>query len=221
MKLRSNYNKSLEQLDQMIQEMGSQTLSALESAMAAWEAQDQELAREIMAGDAQINRQEKQIEQLCLELLLRQQPVAGDLRRVSAGLKMVTDLERLGDHAQDIAQLSLEMGSPREYPQWYELVNTMARTGREMVAQALESARTGNLEQAMGVSRRDNEVDEAFKSLKGLLAQSLAAQPGQMDEILDWLMLAKYLERVADHAVNLGEWVVFRITGSYRNTQVL
>lgn len=221
MELRSKYNESLEQLDQMIQEMGSQTLSALENAMAAWEAQDREMARQIMAQDSQINRQEKQIEQLCLELLLRQQPVAGDLRRVSAGLKMVTDLERLGDHAQDIAQLSLEMKAPQEHPQWYALVRTMAVTGQEMVAQALESNRTENLEKAQGVAERDNEVDQAFRDLKAQLGQSLAAQPQQVDEILDWLMLAKYLERVADHAVNLGEWVVFRITGNYKDTQVL
>lgn len=221
MQLRSNYDRSLAQLDEMIQEMGGQTLAALENAMTAWETQDREMAREIMAQDAQINRQEKQIEQLCLELLLRQQPVAGDLRRVSAGLKMVTDLERLGDHAQDIAQLSLEMGKPQEHPQWYALVQTMAGTGREMVAQALESGRTGDLEKARQVAQQDNLVDETFRQLKAMLAQSLAAQPQQMDEILDWLMLAKYLERVADHAVNLGEWVVFRVTGTYKDTQVL
>ncbi len=221
MKLRSNYDRSLVQLDEMIQEMGSQTLAALENAMTAWETRDGEMAREIVARDAQINRQEKQIEQLCLELLLRQQPVAGDLRRVSAGLKMVTDLERLGDHAQDIARLSLELDPPQDHPRWYALVQTMADTGREMVAQALESGRTGSLDGAREVAARDNQVDEAFRSLKQLLGQSLAEQPQQVDQILNWLMLAKYLERVADHAVNLGEWVVFRITGTYKDSRVL
>ena len=221
MSFRKGYDKDLARLDEMVLAMGRGVNEALKAALDCWEKADRESARRVMAGDDAINREEKQIEHLCMMLLLRQQPVAGDLRRVSAALKMAGDMERIGDHAQDIAELSLMMPAPSGHTDRLEKAEKMWENALWMVENAMESWMTANTELANTVIARDDAVDEAFRELKHTLASHLTDQPQEVDEIMDWLMLAKYLERVADHAVNLAEWVIFCKTGVHKDEQIL
>lgn len=221
MNVRTAYEHDLEHLNEMVDSMGKTVADALAAAIDAWKTSSKEKARAIMAADENVNRTEKQIEQLCLTLLLRQTPVAGDLRRVSAALKMDTDLERIGDHAQDIAELSLAMPVPTAHPEWLAVVEQMAANAQKMIAAAMESFREKDILKAQAVQKQDDVVDADFVKIKGLLAGHLSNSPADMDEVLDWLMLAKYLERVADHAVNLADWAEFSVTGKHKDTRLL
>lgn len=221
MKVRTAYEQELAHLDEMVETMGQTVAQALAAALDAFKTGNHEKARAIMAADESVNQTEKQIEQLCLTLLLRQTPVAGDLRRVSAALKMDTDLERIGDHAQDIAELSLAMPRPDDHPEWLAVVERMAENAQKMIAAAMQSFREDNIFKAQAVQKQDDAVDEDFVNIKSQLAGHLSTSPADMDEVLDWLMLAKYLERVADHAVNLADWAEFSVTGKHKNTRLL
>lgn len=221
MKVRTSYEQDLERLSEMVGNMGETVGYAMENAMTAWKIKDNDKAQSIMAADAEVNHMQKQIEQLCLTLLLRQTPVAGDLRRVSAALKMDTDLERIGDHAQDIAELSLVMPAPGDHPEWLKILEHMNSTALQMILDAMQSFRTGNVELAHAIQQRDDLVDDDFIKIKSLLAGHLATSPADMDEVLDWLMMAKYLERVADHAVNLADWSAFSVTGKHKDTRII
>lgn len=221
MKVRTAYEQDLARLREMVDSMGETVNAALASAIAAWKSGDKEKAKAIMAADEGVNRTEKQIEQLCLTLLLRQTPVAGDLRRVSAALKMDTDLERIGDHAQDIAELSLAMPLPQNHPEWLAVVEEMAENARKMITGAMASFHEGDVAKAQAVQGQDDAVDAEFEKIKSLLAHHLSTSPADMDEVLDWLMLAKYLERVADHAVNLADWAEFSMSGKHKDTRLL
>ena len=221
MKVRTAYEQELTNLDEMVSAMGKTVGDALHSAILAWQNGNKDKAKAIMAADEGVNQTEKQIEHLCLTLLLRQTPVAGDLRRVSAALKMDTDLERIGDHAQDIAELSLAMPLPQNHPEWLAVVQRMADTAQKMITAAMESFRAQDVAKAQAVRSWDDAQDADFVKIKSLLASHLTTSPTDMDEVLDWLMLAKYLERVADHAVNLAEWVIFCKTGVHKDEQIL
>lgn len=221
MKVRTAYEQELTNLDEMVSAMGKTVGDALHGAILAWQNGNKEKAKAIMAADEGVNQTEKQIEHLCLTLLLRQTPVAGDLRRVSAALKMDTDLERIGDHAQDIAELSLAMPLPQNHPEWLAVVQRMADTAQKMITAAMESFRTQDVAKAQAVRSWDDAQDADFVKIKSLLASHLTTSPTDMDEVLDWLMLAKYLERVADHAVNLADWAEFSVTGLHKNTRLL
>lgn len=221
MSVRKEYDKSLARLDEMVLAMGRSVMEALKEALDCWEKADREGARRVMAGDDAINQDEKQIEHLCMTLLLRQQPVASDLRRVRAALRMSGDLERIGDHAQDIAELSLAMPVPSAHPDRLEKTGEMSSNALWMLEKALECWTSADTALADAVIARDDAVDKAFQELKRALASHLAGQPQEVDEIMDWLMLAKYLERIADHAVNLAEWVIFCKTGVYKDEQII
>lgn len=221
MKVRTAYEQELTNLDEMVSAMGKTVGDALHGAILAWQNGNKEKAKAIMVADEGVNQTEKQIEHLCLTLLLRQTPVAGDLRRVSAALKMDTDLERIGDHAQDIAELSLAMPLPQNHPEWLAVVQRMADTAQKMITAAMESFRTQDVAKAQAVRSWDDAQDADFVKIKSLLASHLTTSPTDMDEVLDWLMLAKYLERVADHAVNLADWAEFSVTGLHKNTRLL
>lgn len=221
MSLRMEYDRELQRLDGMLLDMSRAVTLALMQAMACWEGSDREGARQVMAGDSSINAMEKQVEQLCLSLLLRQHPVAGDLRRVSAALKMVTDLERVGDHAQDIAELSLFMSAPAARPGWLAVVQKMYGNANWMLEAAAKAWAGQDTSLAAAVIAQDDTVDNAFLEIKGLLGIHIAQSGREIDEALDWLMLAKYLERVADHAVNLAEWVTFCQTGIHQDAKII
>ena len=218
MSIRKHYDEALAELNQALTEMGQAVTDAVENAMEALATTDAEAAAQIIKDDSQVNEMEHDIEHRCMLLLLRQQPVAGDLRRVSATLKVITDLERIGDHAADIAEIMHHLFASRNAG------DTAVREAIRMGQKAHQTVQDGmaaclgeDMNAAQKVIAADDEVDYAFNAIKRTLAEEIAADPTQVDAALDLLMVIKYLERIGDHAVNLAEWVQFTRTGLYKN----
>ena len=157
---------------------------------------------------------EREIERHCLTLLLRQQPVARDLRTISTALKMITDIERIGDAAADIAEISRHITG--EIPEILELIDKMAAEARGMVADAVDAFVRTDTEQAEAVIARDDIVDDAFNAVKERMVEVLRRDSSMVDVAIDYLMIAKYLERLGDHAVNICEWTEFSKTGIHQ-----
>ena len=162
-----------------------------------------------------MNQKERDIEALCMKLLLKQQPVATDLRKVSAALKMITDMERIGDQALDIAEI-VETGTILE-ADGGRLLGKMAEATMGMVSRSIEAYVEQNLEKAQEVIQSDDVVDELFVQVRERLVDRLEGTGDDNDRILDFLMIAKYYERIGDHATNIAEWVEFSILGRHRN----
>ena len=179
---------------------------------------DAEAAAAVAQGDGRINNMERDIEHRCMTLLLRQQPVAGDLRRISTTMKVVTDVERIGDHASDIAEIIPHLVTVRKEgdPAVSQAIK-MGQKAHKMILDALNALTSENEQAALRVIAADDEVDYDFNAIKHTLAQEIAADPGKVDAALDLLMVIKYLERIGDHAVNLAEWVEFVRSGRYHN----
>ena len=216
--VRKMYDAELLQLDTMLARMGHAAGGAIESAMTALRTGDTELARSVIARDSEIDSAEHEIEHRCLTLFLRQQPVAGDLRRISTAMKVVTDMERIGDHAADIAEIIPHLVTVRK--EGDPAVSQAIRMGQkayQMILDALAALTAEDETAARKVIAADDEVDYDFNAIKHTLAREIAADPGKVDAALDLLMVIKYLERIGDHAVNLAEWVEFVRTGCYHN----
>ena len=175
-------------------------------------------AAAVAQGDGRINNMERDIEHRCMTLLLRQQPVAGDLRRISTTMKVVTDVERIGDHASDIAEIIPHLVIVRKEgdPAVSQAIR-MGQKAHKMILDALNALTSEDEQAALRVIAADDEVDYDFNAIKHTLAQEIAADPGKVDAALDLLMVIKYLERIGDHAVNLAEWVEFVRSGRYHN----
>ena len=171
-----------------------------------------------MKGDARINNMERDIEHRCMTLLLRQQPVAGDLRRISTAMKVVTDIERIGDHAADIAEIIPHLVTVRKEgdPAVSQAI-AMGRKAYQMILDALAALTNEDELAARQVIAADDAVDYDFNAIKHTLAQEIAANPAKVDAALDLLMVIKYLERIGDHAVNVAEWVQFVRSGRYKD----
>lgn len=220
MELRHGYDASLKELSDSILQMSSLASSAMQKAITAFETADEQLAQQVIAGDENIDQMEKSIEHQCWILLLRQQPVASDLRSINCAMKMITDIERIGDAAEDIAELSRHMGG--SHPE--ELMNTiqtMAGCVKGMFEDAIEAYVKGDLEAAKAVIERDDEADELFCVVRKLAIQQIVAHNDQADAAMNCFMAAKYLERVGDHAVNIAEWVEFSKTGVHKNSKIV
>lgn len=218
MSIRKQYDEALTELNQALAEMGQACADAVENAMEALASTDAEAAAQIIRDDNQINEMEHDIEHRCMVLLLRQQPVAGDLRRISAAMKIITDLERIGDHAADIAEIMPHLFTSRKAgdPAVSDAIR-MGQKTHKMVVDALAAFQAEDMNAAQKVIAADDEVDYDFNAVKRTLAEEIAANPSQVDAALDLLMVIKYLERIADHAVNVAEWVQFTRTGLYKN----
>ena len=214
--MRTRYEKQLEQLNNEMIHMGCLIEKAIEHAITALVNQDMELAKKIMEGDEEINEQENSIESLCMKLLLCQQPVATDLRNVSAALKMVTDMERIGDHAADIAELSL-MFAGQTYIKKLTHIQEMASETTDMVVKSMEAFVGRDLNKAQAVIDRDDRVDELFNKVKYELIGMIAEDRSCGEQAADLLMVAKYFERIGDHATNIAEWVIYSITGEHKS----
>lgn len=214
---RKQYDTELEALNEALVQMGQAAADAVENALEALCVSDAEAAAKIVTGDERINTMERDIEHRCMTLLLRQQPVAGDLRRISAALKVVTDLERVGDHAADIADIVPHLCKARQEgdPAVSQAI-AMGRDAHQMILDALDAFLRQDEAAARRVVEADDKVDFAFNAIKRTLAAEISS-PDKVDAALDLLMVIKYLERIADHAVNLAEWVQFVRTGRYRN----
>ncbi len=212
--MRSDLDRQLEELHDALIQMTLQCERAIAGAARALLEHDLELARAVHDGDDQIDRQEREIEGMCLNLLLRQQPVARDLRAVSTAMRMITDLERIGDQAADIAEIVLE--AERFAPEGLPHIGEMARACVDMVIASVDAFVRRDLDAARQVIRSDDRVDDLFRAVREDLIARIQSRAEPADAALDWLMIAKYFERIGDHAVNVAEWVEFSLTGVYK-----
>ena len=212
--MRSKFDQQLAALNQELTEMGATCAQAIGLAAQALEQQDVALAAPVGQLEEQTNGQERTIEALCLKLLLQQQPVARDLRQISAALKMITDMERIGDQAQDIAEIvTFLKGRTAEHD---DILCQMARATISMVTESVDAYVKHDTIKAEAVLAADDTVDAYFRQVKQALISRIAADPADGEYALDLLMIAKYFERIGDHATNIAEWVIFSITGQHK-----
>ena len=218
MSTRTQYDSDLAALKEALAAMGQHAADAVEDALEALCTADADAAALIAKGDGRINNMERDIEHRCMTLLLRQQPVAGDLRRISTAMKAVTDVERIGDHAADIAEIIPHLVTVRREgdPAVSQAIQ-MGKKAHQMILDSLAALTMEDESAALKVIQADDEVDYDFNAIKKTLAQEIAAAPAKVDAALDLLMVIKYLERIGDHAVNLAEWVEFVRTGRYHH----
>ena len=212
--MRKTFDQQLEQLGAELTHMGALCETAIASAAQALENRDTELAKRAIHADQEIDQAERDIERLCLKLLLQQQPVARDLRQISSALKMITDMERIGDQAADISEIVLYIADGYVIPELAD-IGVMARAASTMVTRSVAAYVQRDLELAKEVIASDDEVDELFNRVKEELIDLIAKNPGCGQQALDFLMIAKYLERIGDHATNIAEWVEFSILGRH------
>jgi phosphate transport system protein len=212
--MRNRFDRELVRLNNELIEMGSMIEKSIETAVKAMVNQDVELANRVIESDDEIDQQERQIEDLCLKLLLQQQPVAKDLRLISSALKMVTDMERIGDHATDISEITIALAD-KSYIKKLEHIQQMAKETMIMLVKSIEAFVNKDIEEAYYVIKRDDVVDDLFSKVKTELVQMIHENVDVGEQATDLLMVAKYLERIGDHATNISEWVIFSITGTH------
>jgi len=208
--MRLKYEAQLEGLNQELVNMGSMIEKSIEYAVDALVNQDAELAAKTMKNDSRINREQKKIESTCFHLLLQQQPVAGDLRFISAAHKMVTDMERIGDQAADICEITLTIAK-QPYMIDLKFLKKMAAETIQMLIKSIESYILQDRKKAEEVIGNDDVVDELFEREKSELIHQIQINPKCSEQAADMLMVAKYFERIGDHAVNIAEWVLFAL----------
>ena len=214
--MRIRFDEQLKQLNKEMINMGTMIEKSIGDAVKALMKQDVELAQKVMAGDEEIDRTERKIEDLCLRLLLQQQPVARDLRNISAALKMVTDMERIGDQATDIAEI-LNTGSVH-VPVTAIPLQEMADYAMHMVNDSVTAYVEGKSDLAKKVISSDDVLDNLFNKVRNALDQN--TMDFSSDEVLDLLMISKYYERIGDHATNIAEWVIYSVTGVHKHDGV-
>ncbi len=210
--MRSRFDQQLHQLHRNLTGMGALCEQAIAVAAKALLDRDASLLPRAYEAEQRIDQMEREIEGLCMNLLLRQQPVASDLRAVSSAMRMISDMERIGDQASDIAEI-LSYYSGDGGLKSVDHIGDMARATIKMVTDSVESFVQSDLRMAEETIRYDDVVDALFDQVKAELTQMIAADPGQGQRCLDLLMIAKYFERIGDHAVNVAEWVCYSITG--------
>ncbi len=212
--MRTRFDEQLSQLNTELIEMGALCEEVIALAVDALTKADAKLAKTVAPVDEKIDQKERDIEALCLKLLLQQQPVARDLRQISAALKMITDMERIGDQAEDIAEL-IRFLPPKPIEQG-ELLRKMARAVIKMVTESVDAFVKHDIMIAKAAIADDDTVDAYFDSVKNELIARIAKNPQDGAFALDLLMIAKYFERIGDHAVNIAEWVIFSVTGVHK-----
>lgn len=212
--MRSHFAEQLALLNKELIEMGALCEEVIELASRAFTEGDKSLAARIAPMDVQINQKERNIESLCLRLLLQQQPVAKDLRQISAALKMITDMERIGDQAEDIAEIICFL--KEEERKEDILLPEMAKAAIGMVTESVDAFVKHDIMLAEKVMKDDDIVDRYFDRVKEDLIQKIAENPKDGEYAIDLLIIAKYYERIADHAVNIAKWVIFSVTGVHK-----
>lgn len=213
--MRNHFDQQLEKLHEDLITMGGLCETAIGAAVEAVTKGDAEMAKQAMADDSKIDEMERTIEHLCLKLLLQQQPVARDLRTISSALKMISDMERIGDQATDIAEIAKFIQGKHE--QTNATLHTMAAAAIHMVKESVDSFVRRDQALARKVIGDDDLVDSLFDDTKRQLIEFISKDASNGEYYLDLLMIAKYLERIADHATNIAEWVLFSITGRHEN----
>ena len=211
--MRTQYDEELKRVHHALVEMGTMIENAISGAIDALEQHDEKRAREIIAYDEKINRQEKEIEEMCIRLLLLQQPVAGDLRKISTTLKLITDMERIGDHAADISEIVLTL--PEGEMIGGEHFREMAHQTSDMLLKSVGAYVGMNEKLARSVIAQDDVVDRLFDMVKKDVIDSIVSDPKDGEAATDVLLIAKYFERIGDHATNIAEWAIFAMTGKH------
>ena len=211
--MRSRFDEQLAILNRELIDMGALCEEAIALAAKALTDKDKTMAAKVAAMDAEIDQKERNIESMCLKLLLQQQPVARDLRQISAALKMITDMERIGDQAEDISEMVITLDV--RYAENSALLKGMAESTIQMVTESVDAYVKRDTALAQQVIKMDDIVDDYFDQVKAELISKIAGEPADGEYALDLLMIAKYLERIGDHAVNIAEWVIFSVTGRH------
>lgn len=210
--MRNLYEQQLELLNNELIEMGSLIETAIQMSVDSFMNRDVEKAKEAIEFEAQTDKKDKEIENLCLSLILHQQPVASDLRLISAALKMITDMERIGDHASDIAEIVISM-QDIEYVADPEPIEQMAKETMVMLIKSVDAFVNRSVELAREVIAYDDKVDDLFDKARKDIIKLVHNDPAAGEQITDFLMIAKYFERIGDHATNIAEWVIYSVTG--------
>ena len=211
--MRTRFDEQLEQLNVMLIDMGALCEEAINYAVSALNEGSEEMRKLTYETDKHIDDREREIENLCLKLLLKQQPVARDLRQIS-------DMERIGDQADDIAEITKSMKEPREEI-CGDHITDMTKTAISMVTESVDSFVKKDLEIARAVIKKDDVVDELFLEVKDDIINAIREDRAESEYVVDILMIAKYLERISDHAVNVAEWVIFSLTGQHVNEELI
>ncbi len=209
--MRRKFDEQLQILSDELTKMGALCEQVIALASKALTEGDASLAEKIIPIDREIDQKERDIEAMCLKLFLHQQPVARDLRQISAALKMITDMERIGDQAADIAEITESIKDRKPFGNSH--ITAMARATIEMVSGSIEAYVKKDVALAKKVIAYDDVVDEYFEKIKKNLITLIAENPSDGEYEIDLLMIAKYFERIGDHATNIAEWVEFSITG--------
>lgn len=217
--MRTKFEQELDQLKLSLIQMGDQVVENINGGLKAFLSLDVSLAETIIAKDRTVNEAEHQIQRDCMRVILREQPVAKDLLLIAAILKMITDLERIGDHAADISKMAIKMAPiQKTYP--IPQFTRMTEASLKMIQTALDAFVRRNIAMAEAVINADDEIDNLFSDTEKTVSDALRKQEIDADYALYAMMVAKYLERISDHAVNIGEWVIFSITGEHKHNLI-
>lgn len=211
--MRNVYQDQLENLHVELIQMGALCERAISAAEKTMLVNNEKLALEVHHLEQEIDQKERDIESLCMKMILRQQPVASDLRLISAALKMISDMERIGDQASDIADITKEIKDVSIVEKMP--MKDMAEATARMLTDSVDSFVRSDIDLAKKVMEADDFVDSKFQQIKEQLISMISEQPDKSEEIMDFLMIAKYYERIGDHAVNIAEWVEYSITGEH------
>ncbi len=212
--MRNRFDEQLFELNREIIEMGAMCEEAIASAAKALTSGDVALAAAVKKNDLAIDQMEREIEGRCMKLLLHQQPVARDLRLISAALKMITDMERIGDQAEDIAEIVVFLNG--HTMEGMEMIEDMARETTKMVTASVDAFVQKDIELAKKVIEQDDIVDDYFSKVKCAIISLIAENSADGEFALDLLMISKYFERIGDHATNIAEWVIYSVTGTHK-----
>ena len=212
--MRNRFDEQLFELNREIIEMGAMCEEAIASAAKALTTGDMTLAANVCNNSSAIDQMERDIEGRCMKLLLHQQPVARDLRQISAALKMITDMERIGDQAEDIAEIVTFLNG--RTMEGVELIEEMAREIIEMVTASVDAFVKKDVELAKKVIEQDDIVDNYFSRVKCGIISLITENHADGEFALDLLMISKYFERIGDHATNIAEWVIYSVTGTHK-----
>lgn len=218
--MRTRFDEQLAEMNQSLLEMSAQVEKAIALAIKALMLRDEKLAKEVIEQDGVIDTMERNIASQCLKLILHQQPIARDLRVISTALKMITDLERIGDHATDISEITLLLirsGSGRSPEELAE----MAKETVKMVSDSILAFVGKDEKLAAKVIKQDDTVDDLFSAIRQRLIALIRGKEENGEDVIDFLMIAKYFERIGDHAVNIAEWVIFSITGQHKDIKII
>lgn len=211
--MRSKFDEQLAELNREMINMGTMIEQSIGKAVEALAKRDEVLAKSIMDGDVEVDRIQKRIEGICFNLLIQQQPVARDLRTITAAMKMVTDMERIGDHAADISEMTIFMGKDSLLSD-FSHIGKMASETVIMLNWSIEAYVERDKEKAKKVIEHDDIVDSLFDDAKKDIINLILNNPGDGEEATDLLMVAKYFERIGDHATNIAEWVIYSLKTS-------